>query len=280
MSVLKRRFIMVILPLAQALGAQVDGIELSSISDQDFEEIYRAFLRYKVLFFRDQNLSPEQHLALGKRFGELEPAHPFFPHLEESDQVVIIETSRGNPPGESFWHTDMTWQKVPPKCSILHAQYLPEKGGDTIWCNMAAVFSSLSQRDQAKYRKMATRHGLHAFEGSRYDEKDDSGNSRIAQKSQEYPPIVRPMVTRHPETDEEVLFINEQFTRAVVGLDDMASRALLDRLFAIARQDQFHVRFQWQPGSVAIWDNRATQHFAVTDYGDEPRKLHRVTVQG
>lgn len=271
---------MVIHPLAEALGAQVDDVDLSRLTLQDVEEMYRAFLQHKVLFFRDQTLSPEQHLALGRCFGELEPAHPFFPHLVESDQVVVIETSRGHPPGESFWHTDMTWQEIPPKCSILHAQYVPKKGGDTLWCNMAAVFSSLPQSDKARLRTMSALHGLHAFEGSRYDEQDDFGQSRIAQKSQAYPPIVRPMVTRHPETDEEILFINEQFTRSVIGESDKESRALLDRLFAIARQVQFQVRFQWQAGSVAIWDNRVTQHFAVTDYADQPRKLHRVTVKG
>ena len=271
---------MIIHPLTKALGALVDDIDLTALIPQSFEEIYRAFLQHKVLFFRDQTMSPEQHLAFGKMFGELEPAHPFFPHLVESDQVVIIETSRGNPPGESFWHTDMTWQKVAPKCSILHAQHVPIEGGDTIWSNMAAVFASLSKEDQIMLRSMDAIHGLHAFEGSRYDEQDDSGKSRVVQKSQAYPPIVRPMVTRHPETGEEVLFINEQFTRSVVGLDDVESRVLLDRLFAVTRQTQFHVRFQWQAGTVAIWDNRVTQHFAVTDYGDQPRRLHRVTVRG
>lgn len=271
---------MIVHPLADALGAQVDGIDLSALTSQIVGDIYQAFLTHKVLFFRDQCLSPEQHLALGRMFGELEPAHPFFPHLAENDQVVIIETARGNPPGESFWHTDMTWQETPPKCSILHAQYVPKEGGDTIWSNMAAVFASLSKEDRNMLDSMDAIHGLHAFEGSRYDEQDDSGKSRVAQKFQAYPPIVRPMVTRHPETNEAVLFINEQFTRSVVGLDDKESRALLDRLFAIARQAQFHVRFQWKAGSVAIWDNRVTQHFAVTDYGDQPRKLHRVTVRG
>lgn len=269
-----------ITPVADSLGALIDGVNLAELSDDVFNDLYQAFLRYKVIFFRDQPLSPEAHLALGKRFGELGPPHPFFPHLEEADQVVIIETSPGNPPGESFWHTDMTWQEIPPKCSILHAQHVPSKGGDTIWCNMAAVFSSLAKEDQAKLRSMQAIHGLHAFEGSRYDEKDDAGNSKVARKSQAYPLIFRPMVTHHPETQEEVLFINEQFTRSVLGVGEEEGQLLLERLFAIARQPEFHVRFSWQAGSVAIWDNRATQHFAVTDYGDQPRRLHRVTVQG
>lgn len=269
-----------ITPLADSLGALIEGVNLAELNDTVFDPLYQAFLRYKVIFFRDQKLSPEAHLALGKRFGELEPAHPFFPHLAEFDQVVVIETSRGNPPGESFWHTDMTWQKTPPKCSILHAQHVPPKGGDTIWCNMAAVFASLAKDEQNRLRSMAAIHGLHAFAGSRYDDIDEAGNSRVAQKSQAYPPIVRPMVTRHPETHEEVLFINEQFTRSIADLSHAESQTLLERLFAIARQPEFHVRFQWQAGSVAIWDNRVTQHFAVTDYDDQPRRLHRVTVQG
>ncbi|PYF83454.1 taurine dioxygenase [Marinomonas alcarazii] len=271
---------MVIRPCGAALGAFVDGVSLATLNAEVFKVLYKAFLQYRVLFFRDQSLSPEQHLALGKRFGELELAHPFFPHLAQHDQVVIIETSLGNPPGESFWHTDMTWQAIPPKCSILHAQYVPPVGGDTLWCDMAAVFADLSNEEQNHLRTLNTIHALHAFEGSRYDAVDANGQSRVAQKSQAYPSIVRPMVTRHPETGDEVLFINEQFTRSVQGWEDAQSQALLDRLFAIARQDRFHVRLKWQAGTVAIWDNRVTQHFAVTDYGDQPRRLHRVTVQG
>lgn len=269
-----------ITPLGNTLGAQVDNIDLSQLSDTEFAALYQAFLRYKVLFFREQPLSTNDHVALAKRFGELEPPHPFFPHLPDNNQVVVIETSRGNPPSQSYWHTDMTWQAVPPKCSVLHAQYVPKHGGDTIWCDMAAVWADLTEEEKTELRQLNTIHALHAFEGSRYDHQDADGQSVVSKRAQDYPPIRRAMVQTHPETGQEVLFINEQFTRAIAEWPEADSQQRLATLFSQARQSKYHVRFRWQKHSVAIWDNRATQHYAVTDYGDAPRRLHRVTVQG
>ncbi|MDB4837682.1 TauD/TfdA family dioxygenase, partial [Marinomonas sp.] len=271
---------MKITPLSTHIGALVEDIDLSLITDDQFNDLHRIFLRYKALFFRDQVLTPKVHLALGKRFGELEPVHPFFPHVEDEKQVIIIETSLGNPPGESYWHTDMTWKQVPPKCSILHAQYVPNVGGDTIWCNMAAVWCDLPETEKAYLRTLDVSHELHAFKGSRYDKEEGDGLSYADKVSQQYEPVIRSMVQIHPETQDEVLYINEQYTRSVVGLSSTESKVVLSRLFAKAREEQYQVRFSWQAWSVAIWDNRITQHFAVTDYGDTPRKLHRVTVQG
>ncbi len=271
---------MKIIPLSQHIGALIDGIELASLSEQEFDAVYAAYLKHKVLFFRDQNLTPSQHLALGRRFGELEPVHPFFPHLPEHDQVVIIETIRGNPPSTSYWHTDLTWKAVPSRCSLLHAQHCPPEGGDTIWVSMEAVFRSLSNEEQRALMELTTTHALHAFSGSRYDRIDEQGRSSVVEKSKAFPPVVHPMISKHPETGQPSLYINEQFTRSVNGMDSEAGRALLDKLFKIARKEEFQVRFSWQPNSLAIWDNACTQHFAVTDYSDQPRRLHRVTVVG
>ncbi|TDO99565.1 TauD/TfdA dioxygenase family protein [Marinomonas balearica] len=271
---------MKITPLSRHIGAEISELQLHSVSDREFDQLYSAFLKHKVLFFRDQELTPDQHLALGKRFGALEPPHPFFPHVSSHPQIVVIETSRGNPPGESFWHTDMTFQSIPPKCSILHAQYVPESGGDTLWCSMAAVWDSLSDSRKQYLKELSACHQLHAFKGSRYDKTTDQGESIVDKKSDQYPPVFHPLRYIHPETQEEVLFINEQFTRHINRLNVEEGEALLSELFTVARREEFHVRFSWQPRSVAIWDNRVTQHFAVTDYGDAPRKLHRVTVKG
>jgi len=273
---------MKIQPLSTHIGALIEDIQLAKMDALTFERLQRAFLNHQVLFFRDQSMSPQEHLELGQRFGKIEAVHPFFPHLDNADQVVIIETSKGNPPSESFWHTDLTWQKKPSKCSILHAQHVPPTGGDTIWCSMQAVWDSLPENQKNYLRTLNGLHALHAFEGSRYDhqETDQSGNqqSYVAKKSKQYPPVIHPLVRQHPEIGRETLFINEQFTRSIVGMEEAKSQALLDELFALARSPEFHVRFQWQAGSVAIWDNRNTQHFAVTDYGDQARRLHRVTV--
>ncbi|WP_434355198.1 TauD/TfdA family dioxygenase [Parasalinivibrio latis] len=267
-------------PLSEHIGAEIEGVDLARCKDSEFELVYDAFLRYQVIFLRNQHFSPEQHLALACRFGEIEPVHPFFPHLEKTPQVVVIETSPGNPPGESFWHTDLSWQKRPSKCSLLHAQHVPDKGGDTIWTSMSAVWESLPVAMKTLLRGKESIHALHAFEGSKYDQIDDLGQSRVNKMASRFPPVRHPVVVVHPETQRETLFINEQFTRGIAGMSVHESEAILAELFALAREVQFQHRFSWQPGSLAIWDNRSTQHYAVTDYGDSPRKLHRVSVQG
>ncbi|NRF61374.1 TauD/TfdA dioxygenase family protein [Vibrio coralliilyticus] len=267
-------------PLSEHIGALVEGVDLSNLSEQEFDALYQAYLKHKVLFFRDQGMTPQQQIGLAKRFGDLEPVHPFFPHLDDEEQVVVIETSPGNPPGESFWHTDLTWQAIPCRCSILQAQHCPPHGGDTIWTSMEAVWSSLTSDEQHALQGLTATHGLHAFEGSRYDSVNEQGESRVATVSQGYPPVKHPLVVRHPETGNLTAYVNEQFTHRINELEERESRKRLEQLFALARQPEYQVQFSWQPGSVAIWDNICTQHFAVTDYGDQPRRLHRVTVRG
>ncbi len=267
-------------PLSEHIGAEIEGVVLSHCTDSDFERIYEAFLRYHVIFFRDQALSPDQHLVLASRFGEIEPIHPFFPHLDDAPQVVVIETSPGNPPGESFWHTDLSWQAIPSKCSLLHAQHVPSRGGDTIWVSMSAVWESLPDSLKTTLRGKEGIHALHAFAGSKYDQVDELGQSRVNKMASRFPPVRHPLVATHPETGRETLYINEQFTRGIVGMTVQESEVILSELFSISRKTTYQYRFSWQPGSVAIWDNRCTQHYAVTDYGDAPRRLHRVSVAG
>lgn len=269
--------------LTPHIGAMVHGTNLAKCSDAEFEMVYQAWYQNGVIFLPDQKLTPEEHLKVASRFGELAPVHPFFPNVKEAPQVSVIETVRGKAPLESFWHTDLTWQTRPSKASLLHAQHLPEVGGDTIWCSMRAVFNALSEEDKNRVRRLKSVHSLHAFENIKHDEVNADWHKDVIKAAAENPPVEHPMVTKLPETGEEILFINEQFTRFVIDFNrtennDTESRALLDRLFALARQPEFQVRFKWQVNTLAIWDNRSTQHYAVIDYGDEPRKHHRVTV--
>ena len=269
-----------ITPIGSHLGAQITDVQLNNLLPEQFQQIYQAFLQYKVLFFPKQTLSAQQHLDLACEFGELEPVHPFFPHLAEADQIVVLEVGAGKPPGKSFWHTDLSWQAIPCKCSLLHAHECPEGKGDTIWSSMEAVWQSLSANEQQQLRNFTALHQLHAFEGSRYDSVDHEGNSKVATASRNIEPVLHPMVIQHPETGKESLFINEQFTSHIIGLDPQDSKRILTKLFQMARKEEFQVRLQWQVGTLAIWDNRCTQHLAITDYGEQPRRLHRVSVQG
>ncbi|MDD1794727.1 TauD/TfdA family dioxygenase [Enterovibrio makurazakiensis] len=282
-----------ITPLTPHIGAIIDGVALASCSDDDFAQIYQAFLNDKVVFFRDQYLSPDEQLALARRFGELEAPHPFFPHVDGFPQVSVIETTPGNPPGKSYWHTDMTWQKAPPKCSVLCAQHLPDEGGDTIWTSMEAVYQSLPNAMKQSLQGLTATHAVHGFAGSRFDKTNAKGESKVAQIAGKMNGVQHPLVVRHPETDHPSLYINEQFCQYIDNLDlecveinalseknGKDGDNLLSSLFSLSREEAFQVRFTWEAGSVAIWDNRCTQHFAVTDYGDKPRKLHRVVVKG
>ncbi|WP_407332994.1 TauD/TfdA dioxygenase family protein [Enterovibrio sp. 27052020O] len=271
---------MKITPLSEHIGASIDDVSLANCSENEFAQIYQAFLTHKVIFFRKQYLSPQQQLELAARFGELEAPHPFFPHVEGFPQVSVIETTRGNPPGKSYWHTDMTWQKAPPKCSVLSAQHLPDIGGDTIWLSMEAVYQSLPDVLKQSLQGKTATHAVHGFAGSRFDEVSSQGVSKVDSISSEIRDVHHPLVTTHPETGHPCLYINEQFCQRIDDEDLEKGEALLSSLFSYSHAEEFQVRFRWQTGSIAIWDNRCTQHFAVTDYGDEPRKLHRVVVKG
>ncbi|BCL72265.1 taurine dioxygenase [Vibrio nigripulchritudo] len=265
-------------PLTPHIGARIHGLSLAHCTDSDFEALYQAFLAHQVVFIEKQTLTPEQHLFLASRFGELEPIHPFFPNVPSHPQVCVIETTRGNAPLESLWHTDLTWRNNPSKCSLLHAQHLPLVGGDTMWCSMTAVFESLSSEMQDSLRALTATHSLVAFEDINPDLVELDWHKDVVKTSQDNPPVIHNVVQQHPETGKETLYINEQFTRKFNELEPEKSQTLLNKLFAIARQPEFQVRYKWAENAMAIWDNRVTQHYAVIDYGDTPRKLHRVTV--
>ncbi|WP_211689585.1 TauD/TfdA family dioxygenase [Moritella sp. 28] len=264
--------------LTPNIGALIHHVDLVNCNDTVFETVYQAWFTHQVIFFRDQVFSPQQHLIIAARFGELEPIHPFFPHVEQAPQVSVIETVSGKPPLESFWHTDLTWRQQPSKASILHAQHVPAYGGDTLWCSMSAVFRDLPEQDKVLLRELSAMHALFAFDGIEASEITEDWQKEVIAVSAQNPPVSHPVITRNPDTNEEILFINEQFTRYIIGMNRDDSNMLLAKLFTMARQPEYQVRFKWQSNSLAIWDNRSTQHYAVIDYADSPRKLHRVTV--
>ncbi|QUM78043.1 TauD/TfdA family dioxygenase [Moritella sp. 24] len=264
--------------LTPHIGALIHNVDLATCDDHTFNMVYQTWLKHQVIFMREQVFSPQQHLAIAARFGALESVHPFFPHVASAPQVSVIETVKGKPPLESFWHTDHTWRQQPSKASVLHAQHVPTCGGDTIWCSMTAIFRDLPEQDKVLLRALSAMHALFAFDGIESSEITEDWQKDVIAVSAENPPVSHPVITRHPETGEEILFINEQFTRYIIGMNRDDSNTLLAKLFAMARQPEYQVRFKWQAHSLAIWDNRCTQHYAVIDYADNPRKLHRVTV--
>lgn len=241
-----------------ALGAEIHGIDVNSMTDDDFAEIHSLLLKHQVVFLVGQkNMTPEAHIALGRRFGEIE-MHPYLPRLEGHEEIVIVDSERGGK--VDVWHTDMTFQASPPRFSILHLVRCPASGGDTMWTNQHLVYEQLS----APMRELLE--GLTAIHIIRID---NSFTDRAE----------HPVIRVHPETGLKSVYVNRLFTSHIPQLTRNESDALLDFLFEFSEGPQFTCRYRWGTGDVAIWDNRVTQHYAVNDY-TEPRRGQRVTILG
>ena len=252
------------------IGAIVHGADLTlPISDPLFEEIHAAWMDHLVLFFRDQPMTPTQHLAFGRRFGELH-IHPAAPYVDDNPALMRIHTDsdshRNNGQG---WHSDVSADEEPPMASILHIHETPGQGGDTLWSNMYDAYEALSEPVK---QMLGSLEAMHASDYSGYygDHKPQRPN----------PQAEHPVVRTHPVTGRKALFVNGGFTRRIKGVTPAESSALLAMLFEHVKNPNFQCRFQWQPHSVALWDNRCTQHMAVWDYYPETRSGIRVTVKG
>lgn len=241
-----------------ALGAEIHGLSLRAVSDADFEWIRERLLEHLVLFFPDQDLEPDEHRAFALRFGEPE-IHPFIPKLDEDHpEIVVLRAESGFV--ADVWHTDVTFSDSPPVCSVLNALEMPARGGDTMWSNQYLAYERLA----APMKEMIG--GLTAVHtAATYGHPEQQA--------------VHPVVRVHPETGRPSLFVNPQFTRRIVELSREESRALLDLLYAHSVQTELTCRHAWSEGTIAIWDNRCTQHCAVHDYEGE-RVISRVTILG
>lgn len=264
----------VIAPLTPSLGAEVRGVDLARIDDAAASEIRDAFLEHLVLVFRDQALDREQLKRLGRAFGPLQ-VHPGKAHLglpgdPEIFEITAKETSR-HANGER-WHSDLSCEEIPPLGSMLYLNQLPECGGDTLFCNMYAVYDALSKPLQ---RLLGDLDALH-------DGRQDLAAYDIELRpDQHYPKSTHPVVVQHPETGRPALFVNPAFTVRIEGLPSDESDALLSLLHRkVETQPRFHCRVRWSPGTLVFWDNRCAQHHAVWDYFPAARRGERVTIAG
>ncbi|HYL53436.1 MAG TPA: TauD/TfdA family dioxygenase [Acidimicrobiia bacterium] len=265
-------------PCTEVIGAEVLGIDLSGpLDDTTRDEIRRALLEWKVLFFRDQHLTSAQQVAFARRFGDLEH-HPF---LRTGDSAEVVRFEKGedlDKPGsvgtENGWHSDVTWRTEPAMGSILRAVEVPERGGDTLWADMGCAYDNLPEDLRARIDDMRAVHSfVHVFGYAMSPE-------RKAEMLRQYPPVEHPVVRTHPETGRKTLFVNAFFTERIVGLDDDESEVLVDRLCQQAMHPEWQVRLRWEPGTVAFWDNRSTQHYASSDYYPRRRVMERVAIKG
>jgi len=266
-----------IVPVTPTIGAEISSVDLAQPIDQDTEnQIYDALMEHLVLFFRDQDLSPQAQFEFATRFVAPVEPHPVYPHLPGFDRVTLLENDGERPPDTDDWHTDLTFQREPPFLAVLHAIEVPETGGDTLWANMYAAYDTLPADVQALVAKSSAVHDMGAFRNDYLGEDLDVDALNDAMSS--IGSAVHPMAPVHPVTGKRVLFVNRSFTQQVVGLQRAESDRLLQYLFGHMDTPNIQVRFRWQKGSVAIWDNRTTQHFAVADYLPAYRRMHRVII--
>lgn len=259
-------------PLTPRIGAEVFGADLSkSLDQQTFSEIHTAFNNHCVLFFRDQNFDHTSQKAFGSLFGELD-IHPAIAAPEGHPEIVPIHADANSTKiaGER-WHSDVSCYEAPPLGSILYLHTVPESGGDTLFANMYAAYDALSDRMKTYLDGLTARHdGEEQYRG-RYNS-DDAGK--------QYPACDHPVVRTHPETGKKCLFVNPIFTTRINGLPRLESDAVLRMLHQHCSDEDFQVRFRWQQGSVAFWDNRCVQHLAIWDYYPNTRSGYRVTIKG
>ncbi len=260
--------------LTPTIGAEIEGVDLTRpIGPELFAEIRRALADHLVIFFRDQDITPDQHVAFGRLFGELQ-IHPAAPHEPGRPELMIVEadanSERANGEG---WHTDVSCEAEPPMGSILHVKESPPEGGDTIFANMYAAYEALSERMKAHLDGLEAEHdGEHVYRGL-------FRNLGVADKPS-YPRAVHPVIRTHPWTGRKALYVNQGFTTRILGLPRDESDALLGYLYRHMLHPMFQCRFRWTPNALAFWDNRSVQHHAVWDYWPNRRYGNRVTIKG
>jgi taurine dioxygenase len=268
------------------LGAEVLGLDLSQpLSEGDFARLHRAHLDHHVLVFRDQNITPGQQVAFSRRFGPLQIHVLRQFQLATDPEVLVISNIRenGQPIGLGdaghFWHSDLSYKETPSLGSMLHAQELPAKGGDTLFANQHTAWERLPAHLR---RAVAGARAEHSYL-ARYEDlrKRNPWRPALTQAQiDEVKPVVHPVVRTHPETGRKALFVSEHFTTRIVGLPEDESRALLDELFDHSTRPEHIYRHQWQPQDMVFWDNRSLMHLAAGCPEDQRRKLYRTTIEG
>ncbi|MDP6437325.1 MAG: TauD/TfdA family dioxygenase [Gammaproteobacteria bacterium] len=267
-----------VIPQTGSFGALINDIQVADSIEQDelFADLYQAWLDYQVLFFRDQELSPAQHLKLGERFGEIQKPG-YAPSLEGYEGVWVQEypDMYDGIVTDLDWHADSSFREQPTRGSLLYALDVPVGGGDTVWSDMCAAYEDLAP----PWKTMVD--GLSSI----HDNMTRNLFSSLARlsveefaKVREYlPPHEHPVVCTHPETSRKYLFVSELMTREIVGMNDRESRAVLDFLLAHQTRPEYQCRFNWEPKSLVLWDNFSTLHRGIFDFGQSHRLMHRVS---
>ncbi|MFC6283096.1 MULTISPECIES: TauD/TfdA dioxygenase family protein [Polaromonas] len=266
--------------ITPCIGSEITGIDLSDQAQvkAQAENLRTLLAERQVIFFRDQELSPAAQVRLAQVFGRVDPVSSTFPaHPEEPHVELLI--SQGTRTGTDIWHADLTWQKSPPAGACLYALDVPDTGGDTMWASMTAAYASLNEDMQAYLRKLSALHNWEAPALRANLARRDPTGELYRSTRQKYVPIEQPVVLDHPVTGKPVVFVNSLYTTHIQGVTNDESVALISLLSGLAKVPEWQVRFRWRKGSVAVWDNLATQHYAINDYHPAARRMHRVAIR-
>ena len=269
-----------ITPLSAALGAQIDGVDLTlPLSLEHRDAIEQALLKHQVIFFKQQSITPTQQARFAANFGDLH-IHPIYPNVPEQPEVLVLDTAVTDVRDNAIWHTDVTFLPTPALGAVLSAKQLPAFGGDTLWASGIAAFEGLSKPLQALLDGLTATHDFtKSFPLERFGSTPED-LARWEQTRKSNPPLSHPVVRTHPVSGRKSLFVNEGFTTKINELSDTESAAILKLLFAHATRPEYTIRWRWQENDVAFWDNRVTQHYAVDDYRPNRRVMHRATILG
>jgi taurine dioxygenase len=259
-------------PLTPAIGAEIVGVDLRHVTPTLIEDVRAALLEHKVVFFRQQNLTREQHIDFARQFGQLE-IHPATPKDQPNPEVLKLSHGPESRGSENMWHSDVTWREQPSLGSVLRAIEIPQTGGDTLFANMALAYDRLSDTIKEQIQNLVAVHDIARVFAKRLNKKPE-------ELRELYPLMEHPVVRTHPETKQRVVYVNGAFTSHIKGMEAGESKLLLDKLFKSAWNPEVQCRFRWQAGSIAFWDNRASQHFAASDYFPAVRVMERVTIAG
>ncbi len=264
--------------LSASLGAKISGLDLRApMSEDTFRAFEAALIEHKVLVLRDQHLTTEQHVRFSHQFGELE-VHPMRPQ-GQFPEILVLDNDKDNPVlSTDVWHSDTTFRKNPTRYTILRCEIIPELGGDTLWADMEAAYNGLSDT----FRRMITGlRAVHDFQNFRVLFKNtEEDRIKLHRMEDMFPNPSHPVVRTHPVSGRKCIYVNPQFTLRIEGLEPGESRAILDVLFAQARVPEYQFRLRWRPGTIVLWDNRSTQHYAANDYYPARRRMERTAVVG
>ena len=261
-------------PKGVTLGAEISGVRLNGdLPDEVIAEIRRAWLDYKVVYVRDQDISSAEHVEFARRFGELE-VHPFLLGSEEHPELVRFEKGVEASGFENGWHHDVTWREAPSMGAVLRSIQVPATGGDTAFSDMAAAYDGLDGEMKERLDGLQAAHDYTLAFGSFVDD------SKKAEMREQYPVVHHPIVRTHPETGRKLLFVNAYFTSHVVDMDENEGNQLLRYLISRASIMEYQYRVSWEPNQVTLWDNRIVQHYALSDYYPDVRIMERASIVG